>query len=510
MTANQGVLRLHHVSLSTPDLQSALAFYRDLLGGEVAHEFRNEAGELYGAFVHCGHGTFVELFQDAVAVSSQPSRFRHLSFEVEDIEAAAARLRSKGYTPGIRRGRTDQVLQLFIDDADGNKVELQQHDEQSALKQYLTKNIKPRGWPAVRVWALLSGIFVALFIADFALRFVDPMFDPDRQFRMIPGIGSAPTLAPENSTLWQRSIWGNYALPVEIDRYGLRERKSILKADKSAIFVVGDQFPFGAGVPEDKRFSNLLEFKLGVPVYNIAMRGILPWGHFKLVRYAEQIVSYANESEFKVGRLVFVLPVDNQVNRYQDMASGSVGAAVDAPAKSRLGAFESWAEANSALAMSAQTLIFTYGLSGRYGILHAPGVYRMLRAVHDFMFPRAKVPLSVPADYDESVRQTLIQLGKIAALRDVLFVIVPAPNQFMPDELFSESAETYTRMHDVFIAAMAHSGLTFVDLAPAFARTHASQEVLFPHDLQWTPAAHVAAAEALVPAIVAKWKLTTQ
>ena len=80
----------------------------------------------------------------------------------------------------------------------------------------------------------------------------------------------------------------------------------------------------------------------------------------------------------------------------------------------------------------------------------------------------------------------------------------------MPDELFSESAETYTRMHDVFIAAMAHSGLTFVDLAPAFARTHASQEVLFPHDLQWTPAAHVAAAEALVPAIVAKWKLTTQ
>jgi glyoxylase I family protein len=136
MTASLRVLRLHHVSLSTPDLPRALAFYRDHLGGQLAHEFRTDAGELYGVFLHHGDGTFIELFHQDNAGAGDPSRFRHLAFEVEDIEAAAASLRSRGYAPTVRRGRTDKVLQLFIDDPDGNRVELQQHDEQSALTRY--------------------------------------------------------------------------------------------------------------------------------------------------------------------------------------------------------------------------------------------------------------------------------------------------------------------------------------------------------------------------------------
>jgi catechol 2,3-dioxygenase-like lactoylglutathione lyase family enzyme len=137
MTASARVLRLHHVSLGTPDLPRALEFYRDHLGGQLAHEFRNDDGELYGVFVHHGDGTFVELFHDGDAGEELSGRFRHLAFEVEDIEAAAARLRSMGYAPTVRRGRTDKVLQLFIDDPDGNRVELQQHDEQSVLTRYL-------------------------------------------------------------------------------------------------------------------------------------------------------------------------------------------------------------------------------------------------------------------------------------------------------------------------------------------------------------------------------------
>ena len=155
MNETAQVRRLHHVSLSTHDLQRALAFYCDVLGGEVAHEFRNDSGELYGVFVHHGHGTFIELFRDEGAAASLPGRFRHLAFEVEDIAAAANSLGAKGYTPTIRRGRTDKVLQLFVDDADGNKIELQQHDEQSALKQYLAKHRGTHVRPASRIWAWL-------------------------------------------------------------------------------------------------------------------------------------------------------------------------------------------------------------------------------------------------------------------------------------------------------------------------------------------------------------------
>lgn len=130
-------LRLHHVSLSTSDLPRAIAFYRDALGGEVAHEFRNENGKLYGAFIHCGNGSFIELFHAAAFVPS--GRLRHLSFEVADIEAAAAHMRELGYAPAVRRGRTDKVLQFFIHDPDGNEIELQQHDGQSALTWFLNQ-----------------------------------------------------------------------------------------------------------------------------------------------------------------------------------------------------------------------------------------------------------------------------------------------------------------------------------------------------------------------------------
>lgn len=134
-----GTLRLHHVSLSTSDLPRAIAFYRDALGGEVVHEFRNESGKLYGVFIHCGNGSFMELFHDAAAPSASSSRVRHISFEVADIEAAAVHMRELGYAPTVRRGRTDKVLQFFIHDPDGNEVELQQHDDQSALTQFLNQ-----------------------------------------------------------------------------------------------------------------------------------------------------------------------------------------------------------------------------------------------------------------------------------------------------------------------------------------------------------------------------------
>ncbi|HZL59485.1 MAG TPA: VOC family protein [Stellaceae bacterium] len=132
-------LRLAHVSLSTPDLACAIRFYCDVLGAEIAHEFRNDKGELYGAFLHVGEGTFIELFNDPAVSGAEASRFRHLCFEVTDIEAMAEHLRHLNYVLNIRRGRTDGILQFLIEDADGNKIEFQQHDERSTLRPFLPK-----------------------------------------------------------------------------------------------------------------------------------------------------------------------------------------------------------------------------------------------------------------------------------------------------------------------------------------------------------------------------------
>jgi len=124
--------RLSHACLGSTNLPRTIAFYRELVGCEVAHEFRNAAGELYGVFLSCRNGTFLEFFNE-----QQPKPpgglFRHLCFEVDDVEDMAAVARRHGLTAEIKRGRTDHILQFFVHDPDGNMVEFQQHDRQSVL-----------------------------------------------------------------------------------------------------------------------------------------------------------------------------------------------------------------------------------------------------------------------------------------------------------------------------------------------------------------------------------------
>ena len=124
--------RLSHACLGSTNLPRTIAFYRELVGCEVAHEFRNAAGELYGVFLSCRNGTFLEFFNE-----QQPKPpgglFRHLCFEVDNVEDMAAVARRHGLTAEIKRGRTDHILQFFVHDPDGNMIEFQQHDRQSVL-----------------------------------------------------------------------------------------------------------------------------------------------------------------------------------------------------------------------------------------------------------------------------------------------------------------------------------------------------------------------------------------
>lgn len=124
--------RLSHASFGAIDLQRTVAFYRALLDCEVVHEFKNTDGEVYGVFLNCHNGTFLEFFNEQ-APRPAGGLFRHICFEVDDLNAAAARFRGAGYKVEIKRGRTDRILQFFVHDPDGTMIEFQQHDTQSVL-----------------------------------------------------------------------------------------------------------------------------------------------------------------------------------------------------------------------------------------------------------------------------------------------------------------------------------------------------------------------------------------
>jgi lactoylglutathione lyase len=126
------------VCLGSTDLARTIEFYRGLLGCEVAHEFRNPAGVLYGVFLSCRNGTFLEFFNEQ-APKPPGGLFRHLCFEVDNIEEMAAAARKHGLIAEVRRGRTDHILQFFVNDPDGNMVEFQQHDRESVLYPLISR-----------------------------------------------------------------------------------------------------------------------------------------------------------------------------------------------------------------------------------------------------------------------------------------------------------------------------------------------------------------------------------
>ncbi|MEZ2225962.1 VOC family protein [Microcoleus sp.] len=128
------IKRLSHACLGATDLQKTIDFYCNLLGCQVIYEFKNPYGELYGIFMLVKNGTFLEFFKEQ---EPKPSGglFRHLCFEVEDINKWADLITEKGYNANVYRSDRDGAWQFWIEDPDGNKIEFHQYDAQSV--QYI-------------------------------------------------------------------------------------------------------------------------------------------------------------------------------------------------------------------------------------------------------------------------------------------------------------------------------------------------------------------------------------
>lgn len=134
------IKRLSHICLGTKQLEKLIEFYCAHINCRVVHEFCNDQGERYGAFLAVGNSrTFLEIFNhNAKTPLTTGGPLRHVCFEVDDIQDTAAKFTELGYAVTVKRGRTDLVLQFTIQDPDGNEIEFHQHDEACVLWPYLT------------------------------------------------------------------------------------------------------------------------------------------------------------------------------------------------------------------------------------------------------------------------------------------------------------------------------------------------------------------------------------
>jgi glyoxylase I family protein len=111
-------LAVHHVSINVTKPADSIAFYTEVLGG-TARDDRPDFG-IGGAWINLG-ATQVHLIEMAV-----PDNLgQHFAILVEDLDEVVEELRSKGFDvdDGMMVGPGRQT---FIEDPDGNVVELHQ------------------------------------------------------------------------------------------------------------------------------------------------------------------------------------------------------------------------------------------------------------------------------------------------------------------------------------------------------------------------------------------------
>jgi glyoxylase I family protein len=112
------VVGIHHVALNVPDVDEAVTFYTELLGGTLRDD-RPDFG-IAGAWIDFG-GQQLHLIEAPVPRNLG----QHFAIRVGDIDAAVAELRSRGVEIADPV-EVNASRQTFLDDPGGNPIELHQ------------------------------------------------------------------------------------------------------------------------------------------------------------------------------------------------------------------------------------------------------------------------------------------------------------------------------------------------------------------------------------------------
>jgi glyoxylase I family protein len=120
---------IHHIAILTDDYEKSKRFYTDVLGFEVIRETYRAERKSYKLDLAIAGLYQIELFSfpDSRERGSYPEAkgLRHLAFAVDDLDAAAAELKTKGIQ--VEAVRVDELTRkrfVFFTDPNGQPLEL--------------------------------------------------------------------------------------------------------------------------------------------------------------------------------------------------------------------------------------------------------------------------------------------------------------------------------------------------------------------------------------------------
>lgn len=315
----------------------------------------------------------------------------------------------------------------------------------------------------------LAIVVVAAVLAgqEFAVRLAMPAFDPTFHLRFE---APRPGIPPLGKAGMQRQInnVGDYDVTVTFNRNGLRDRKDLATSRPEDFFVLGDSFAFGWGVEEDQRFSDVLQARLGRPVFNIATP-------MNLDDYPKML-SYVASKGANVGRLILA------INMVDDFGAGVVpdGSAGTPSAGSTVNfqAAKDFLLKNSALYFMVTSLIHRSHVLKtaliRLGIVNAPQA--------------AAASLFDP----ETMSAAAAKVESLGRRYDLVVLLIPDSARWS-----GRNRADAVAFHDRFASELRARGIAVVDMAAVFGKLGDPLGFHFAGDRHWRPKGHAAAAAAL-------------
>jgi catechol 2,3-dioxygenase-like lactoylglutathione lyase family enzyme len=119
-----------HICFTVGDLDASAAFYKKL-GFTHAYDYRRDNGELFGVMLHIGGRNFLELFKGQLNPAAEKQRYRHFCLECDDLRATVETLRAGGIEVTDIQTGSDRALQAWVNDPEGNRIELQEYRPES-------------------------------------------------------------------------------------------------------------------------------------------------------------------------------------------------------------------------------------------------------------------------------------------------------------------------------------------------------------------------------------------
>ena len=125
------IKQLAHINIGSHDLKASEDFYCNVLGFDKTFEFIKD-GEFFGFYASAGNTTFIEVFSEEEKEGSGTTLLHHICLEVEDLDAAIAEIRDKGWEISNKQLGGDNSWQAWIEDPSGVPIELMQYTKESS------------------------------------------------------------------------------------------------------------------------------------------------------------------------------------------------------------------------------------------------------------------------------------------------------------------------------------------------------------------------------------------